>query len=267
MIGSYAGITFNDFVLNLTPVVIAVLVAQLIYNKFLYGEAYKKAAVDDIPAMMKFLEEKYKITDYGVLKLGGIVLLGVIAMFIAHGWLHMEVSVAALMGAAIIILLTKQDIVHLLEKEIEWPSLVFFIMLFIVVGAAEQTGILQVIANWIQDVCQGRLWVAVLVVLWVSGFASAIIDNIPYTATMLPITLFLTKNLPGAESGVLWWALALGACFGGNGTIIGASANVVTTGIAERAGHKITFGQFIKEAAPITLISLVISSVFLLLRY
>jgi Na+/H+ antiporter NhaD/arsenite permease-like protein len=159
------------------------------------------------------------------------------------------------------------DIVEMLEKEIEWPSLVFFIMLFIVVGSAEQTGILQVIADWIKDVCQGRLWVAVLVILWVSGFASAIVDNIPYTATMLPIVLFLNKSIPGAESGVLWWALALGACFGGNGTIIGASANVVTTGIAEKAGYKITFGQFVKEAAPITIISLIISSVFLLLRY
>jgi Na+/H+ antiporter NhaD/arsenite permease-like protein len=154
----------------------------------------------------------------------------------------------------------------MLEKEIEWPSLVFFIMLFIVVGGAEQTGILQVIADTIKDVCQGRLWVAVLVILWVSGISSAIIDNIPYTATMLPIVFFLNKVIPGAESGILWWALALGACFGGNGTIIGASANVVTTGIAEKAGHKITFGQFLKEAAPITIISLIISSVFLLLK-
>jgi Na+/H+ antiporter NhaD/arsenite permease-like protein len=155
----------------------------------------------------------------------------------------------------------------MLEKEIEWPSLVFFIMLFIVVGGAEQTGILQAIADWIQNVCQGKLWIAVLVVLWVSGIASAIVDNIPYTATMLPIIAFLNKTIPGAETGVLWWALALGACFGGNGTVIGASANVVTTGIAERAGYKITFMGFVKEAAPITIVSLIISSVFLLLRY
>ncbi|MBI5252362.1 MAG: anion permease [Desulfomonile tiedjei] len=267
MIGSFAGITFNEFVINLTPVVIAVMVAQIIYNKFLYGSDYRKAKVEDVPKMIAFLKEKYKITDAKVLTLGGIVLLIVIGMFILHGVFHMEVSVAALFGAALIVLLTKADIVELLEKEIEWPSLVFFIMLFIVVGAAEHTGILQVIGDWILEVCQGKLWVAVLIILWVSGITSAIVDNIPYTATMLPITLFLTKTMPGAESGVLWWALALGACFGGNGTIIGASANVVTTGIAEKAGYKITFGQFVKEAAPITLISLVISSVFLLLRY
>ncbi|MBI5572486.1 MAG: ArsB/NhaD family transporter [Desulfomonile tiedjei] len=267
MIGSFAGITFNDFVLNLTPVVVVVLIAQIVYNKFLYGAEYHKAKVEDVPKMIAFLKEKYKITDAKVLTLGGIVLLGVIALFILHGLFHMEVSVAALFGAGLILLVTKLDIVEMLEKEIEWPSLVFFIMLFIVVGAAEQTGILQVIADWILAVCQGKLWVAVLMILWVSGIASAIVDNIPYTATMLPITLFLTKTMPGAESGVLWWALALGACFGGNGTIIGASANVVTTGIAERAGYKISFGAFVKEAAPITIISLIISSVFLLLRY
>ena len=267
MIGSFAGITFNEFVINLTPVVVVVLVAQIIYNKFLSGAAYHKAKVEDVPKMMAFLKEKYRITNARVLTLGGIVLLGVIGMFILHGVFHMEVSVAALFGAALIVLLTKTDIVEMLEKEIEWPSLVFFMMLFIVVGAAEQTGILQVIADWMLDVCQGKLWVAVLVILWVSGFASAIVDNIPYTATMLPITLFLTKTMPGAETGVLWWALALGACFGGNGTIIGASANVVTTGIAEKAGHKISFGRFVKEAAPITIISLIISSIFLLLRY
>jgi Na+/H+ antiporter NhaD/arsenite permease-like protein len=267
MIGSYAGLTFNDFVLNLTPVVIIVLIAQIIYNKFLYGKGYEKAKVEDVPKMMLFLKEKYRITDVRVLTIGGIVLLGVILLFVLHGLFHMEVSVAALFGAALIVLLTKTDIVEMLEKEIEWPSLVFFIMLFIVVGGAEQTGILQAIADWIQNVCQGKLWVAVLVVLWVSGIASAIVDNIPYTATMLPIIAFLNKTIPGAETGVLWWALALGACFGGNGTIIGASANVVTTGIAERAGYKITFMRFVKEAAPITIVSLIISSVFLLLRY
>jgi Na+/H+ antiporter NhaD/arsenite permease-like protein len=267
MIGSYAGLTFNDFVINLTPVVIAVMVAQIIYNKFYYGREYHRARVEDVAGTTAFLKEKYKITDRKVLTIGGLILLGVIALFVVHGKLHMEVSVAALFGGALIILLNKMDIVEILEKEIEWPSLIFFITLFIVVGAAEQTGILQAVADWILVVCQGNLTVAVLIILWVSGFSSAIIDNIPYTATMLPIVAFLGKTIPGGESGVLWWALSLGACFGGNGTIIGASANVVTTGIAEKAGHRISFYDFMKQAAPITIISLIISSVFLLIRY
>ncbi len=267
MIGSYAGITFNDFVMNLTPVVIVVLIAQIAYNKVLYGKDYRRAKVDDVAKMVSFLKEEYPITNYRVLTVGGSVLLGVIVLFILHGVFHMEVSVAALFGSALIILLNRMDIVEMLEHEIEWPSLVFFIMLFIVVGGAEQTGILQTIADWILHVCDGNLTMAVLIILWVAGIASAIVDNIPFTATMLPVTAFLGKTIPGADTGVLWWALALGACFGGNGTIIGASANVVTTGIAEKAGHKITFIQYLKEAAPITIFGLILASIFLLLRY
>ena len=267
MIGSYAGITFNDFVVNLTPVVVVTLIAQIIYNKALYGKDYHKAKVEDVDKMIAFLKEEYPITNKSILTVGGTVLLGVIALFILHGFFHMEVSVAALLGAAVIILLNRMDIVKMLEHEIEWPSLVFFIMLFIVVGGAEQTGILQVVADWILNMCQGNLAMAILITLWVAGIASAIVDNIPFTATMLPITAFLGKTIPGAESGVLWWALALGACFGGNGTIIGASANVVTTGIAEKAGHKITFFQFFKEAGPITILGLVFASIYLLVFF
>ena len=267
MIGSYAGLTFNDFVITLTPVVFVVLAIQLLYNKMLYGRDYDRARVEDVPKMVAFLKEKYPITDRRVLWVGGTVLMGVILLFVLHGVFHMEVSVAALFGGALVILLNRIAIVEILEKEIEWPSLVFFIMLFIVVGGAEQTGILQAIADWILNVCQGNLTIAVLIVLWVAAIASAIVDNIPFTATMLPITAFLTKTIPGAETGVLWWALALGACFGGNGTIIGASANVVTTGIAEKAGYKVTFLDYIRQAAPITVVSLIISSVFLLLCF
>ena len=266
MIGSYAGLTFNDFVINLTPVVLVVMVTQIMYNKFLYDREFHKAKVEDVPQMVAFLKEKYQIRDRKVLTTGGLILLGVIALFILHGKFHMEVSVAALFGAALMILFNKIDIVEILEKDIEWPSLVFFIMLFIVVGGVEQAGILQALADHILNVCQGNLTAAVLIILWVSGFTSAIVDNIPYTATMLPIVAYLSKTIPGVESGALWWALSLGACFGGNGTIIGASANVVTTGLAEKAGYKITFYEFMMQAAPITLVSLIISSVFLLLR-
>lgn len=267
MVGSYAGLTFNDFVVNLAPVVVVIMVLQIIYNKFVYGKEYSRARVEDVPNMMSFLKEKYPITNHRVLVVGGTVLAGVVLLFILHGFFHMEVSVAALFGAALIVLLNKADIIDVLEKEIEWPSLVFFIMLFIVVGGAEQTGILQAVADWILNVSQGNLVIAILIILWVAGIASAIVDNIPFTATMLPIAAFLTKTIPGAESGVLWWALALGACFGGNGTIIGASANVVTTGIAERAGYKISFYNYFKQAGPITIVSLILASGYLLLFF
>lgn len=265
MIGSYAGLTFNDFLVTLTPVVIITMVAQVIYTKLYYGKDYKAARVEDVPATIAFLKEKYQITEPRILYVGGTVLLGVIVLFMLHGMFHMEVSVAALLGAALVVLLNKSNIVHVLEHDVEWPSLVFFIMLFVVVGAAEETGILQFVADWIMRVCQGNLVMAIVLILWVSAILSAIVDNIPFTATMLPVVALLSKTIPGAEAGVLWWALALGACFGGNGTIIGASANVITTGIAEKAGHKISFFEFLKHGAPITIISLIVASFWLLL--
>jgi Na+/H+ antiporter NhaD/arsenite permease-like protein len=144
--------------------------------------------------------------------------------------------------------ISRENIVEMLEKEIEWPTLIFFMMLFIVVAAAEHTGFIQIIADWVRDMSRGSLIIAVIMILWVSAFASAIIDNIPFTATMLPIVAYLNQVIPGAESGVLWWALALGACLGGNGTMIGASANVVTVGMAERAGYPISFMEYLKAA-------------------
>jgi Na+/H+ antiporter NhaD/arsenite permease-like protein len=265
MIGSYAGLTFNDFALTLTPVVIVTMVAQILYTKWYYGKDYVNAAVEDVEGTIAFLKEKYQITEPRILYVGGTVLLGVIVLFMLHGMFHMEVSVAALLGAALIVILNKSDIVHVLEHDVEWPSLVFFIMLFIIVGAAEETGILQFVADWILGVCGGNLVVAIVLILWTSAILSAIVDNIPFTATMLPVVALMTKTIPGAESGVLWWALALGACFGGNGTIIGASANVITTGIAEKAGHKISFYDFFKHGAPITFIGLVLATAYVVI--
>ncbi len=267
LIGSYAGLSFNDFVINLGPVVLVTLIAQLVYNKYHYQATFEKSKVQDVDSMVGYLKEKYPITDHSILRWGGAVLLGVIVLFTMHGFFHMEVSVAAIFGAGLAILVTRTDMAELLENDIEWPSLVFFIMLFIVVGAAEHTGILQSVADAILKVSSGNITATILIVLWVSAIASAVVDNIPYTAAMLPIVVFLNRTTPGAESGVIWWALALGACFGGNGTIIGASANVVTVGIAEKAGYKITFGRFFREAAPITIFSLIISSIYLLLAF
>ena len=188
-----------------------------------------------------------------------------IFLFIIHGALHMEPSIAALIGASLLMVISRVDIVEMLEKEIEWPTLIFFMMLFIVVAGAEETGLIQIIADWVKDVSGGSLVVAILMILWVSALASAIIDNIPFTATMLPIVAYLTTVIPGAQSGVLWWALSLGACLGGNGTMIGASANVVTVGMAERAGYPISFMYYLKAAFIPMIITVILCSFWLLL--
>jgi Na+/H+ antiporter NhaD/arsenite permease-like protein len=183
----------------------------------------------------------------------------------------MEVCIPALFGAGILftysILTKKVKMLELIQKDIEWTTLLFFIFLFMVVGAVEEAGLLSIIADWVLKLSQGNLVAAICMILWVSAIMSAFIDNIPFTATMLPITAYLTKVIPGAESNVLWWALSLGACLGGNGTMIGASANVVTMGIAEAAGHPIRFFAFMKYAFVYMLISVAICNAWLLIFY
>lgn len=272
MIGSYTGLTFLEFVYNLVPVCIIASIALIIYTKFYYGKGYSKAKVEDINTFITFLREEYKITDKTLLGYGIFVMGLVISFFIAHGYFHMEVSIPALFGAAMLltygILSEKVNMLELIEKDIEWMTLLFFIFLFIVVGAVEETGLLSLIADRVLDLSQGNLVAAICLILWVSAIMSAFVDNIPFTATMLPITSYLTNAIPGAaESNVLWWALSLGACLGGNGTMIGASANVVTLGIAEAAGHRIRFFEFMKHTFVYMLISVAICNVWLLVFY
>ena len=272
MIGSYAGLTFMEFISNLTPVCLIVGVALIIYSKFYYGKDYSKAKVEDIERLIAFLREEYKITDKTLLGYGLFVMGLVIAFFTTHGYWHMAVSIPALFGAGILFtysMITKKvKMLELIEKDIEWTTLLFFIFLFIVVGAVQETGLLALIADWVLKVSQGNQVAAICMILWVSAIMSAFIDNIPFTATMLPVTAYLTKVIPGAaENNVLWWALSLGACLGGNGTMIGASANVVTMGIAEAAGHPIRFFTFMKYAFVYMLISVAICNVWLLNFY
>ncbi|MHC1743674.1 MAG: SLC13 family permease [Syntrophobacteraceae bacterium] len=265
MIGSYAKLSFLDFVQNLSVICAICLVVTVVYFVYWYKKGYLEAKVGDVGQMIEHLREEYKITNATLLTQGLIVLGITVFLFIIHGSLHMEPSIAAMIGAAVLLVISKVDIVEMLEHEIEWPTLIFFMMLFIVVAGAEETGLIQIIADWVKDISQGNLVVAILMILWVAAIASAIIDNIPFTATMLPIVAFLTNEIPGAQTGVLWWALALGACLGGNGTMIGASANVVTVGMAERAGFPISFMEYVKVAFIPMIITIILSSFWLLL--
>jgi len=271
MIGSYAGLSFMHFVFALALVCVVGLIILFIYTKLVWGRDYAKSQelVGDVEEFTAQLKEKYKIYDHVLLTYGLIILGFTVFLFLTHGYWHMEVSVAALTGASILlsvgIVTKKVDLLHLFEKDIEWPTLMFFIFLFILVGAVEETGLLALIADKIMDLSGGNLLIAMTLILWVSAIMSSFVDNIPFTATMLPIVAYLSKEiLPGGEN-TLWWALALGACFGGNGTIIGASANVVTMGIAESQGYKISFLGFMKTAFPYMLISIALCQVWLMI--
>ena len=264
MIGSYAGLSFVDFVIHLAVVCLIGLAITSVYFVFWFRRGYLAAKVDNVAAMTARLREEYRITDPKLLVKSGAVLVFTILLFVFHGTLHMEPSIAAMAGASLLLVISGVHIVEMVEREIEWPTLIFFMMLFIVVAGAEQTGLIQIIADWVREAAKGSPILAVLLVLWVSAILSAIIDNIPFTATMLPIVAYLTSSVPGIHGAVLWWALSLGACLGGNGTLIGASANVVTVGLAEKAGYPVSFMEYMKIALLPMLITVVLSMVWLL---
>ena len=264
MIGSFAGLSFTDFITHLTAICVIGLGAAAAYFLVWYRKDYHAAKVADVPAMVARLRAEYRITDPALLAKAGGVLVLTILLFVMHGSLHMEPSIAALAGASLLLVISGVHIVEMVEKEVEWPTLVFFMMLFIVVAGAEQTGLIQIIADWVRGASEGSPILAVLIVLWVSAILSAIIDNIPFTATMLPIVAYLTSSIPGINHTVLWWALSLGACLGGNGTLIGASANVVTAGMAERAGYPISFNHYMKVAFVPMLITVSLAMVWLI---
>jgi Na+/H+ antiporter NhaD/arsenite permease-like protein len=268
MIGSYASLTFMDFVVALSLVCGVTLILLFIFTKLVWGKGYAEAKVENVEEYIQELKEKYPITDPELLAYGLGVLGFAVFLFVSHGYWHMEVSVAALMGASVLltiaILKQKVNMIEIIEKDIEWPTLMFFIFLFIIVGAVEESGLLALIADWILELSKGNFVAACSLIIWVAAIMSAFVDNIPFTATMLPIVAYLSAVIPDSGN-TLWWALALGACFGGNGTIIGASANVVTLGIAEARGYRITFGGFMKTAFPFMLLSVLIAHVWLLI--
>jgi Na+/H+ antiporter NhaD/arsenite permease-like protein len=209
------------------------------------------------------LDTKGVIKDQRMLAIALGVLGLVIVGFLLHGVFHYEAATIALAGAVLLILFGKLDI-HELLSEIEWTTLFFFIGLFIVVEALIEVGFVQIVAHGLLGLTGGDLSLTTMLLLWLSGVASGIVDNIPYTATMVPIVQELGSSMPVEP---LWWALALGACLGGNATLVGASANVIVAGLAERAGYPISFGAFLKYGLIITIESLLIASFYIWLRY
>jgi Na+/H+ antiporter NhaD/arsenite permease-like protein len=267
LIGSYTGLTFGQFVTNLSLICFLCLIVSCFYYLWWHKKAYMNAEVKDVEKTIAQLREQYQITDKKLMIQGLIILGFTILLFALHGFMHMQVSVAALIGSLLLLAVSKVDIVEMLEHEVEWPSLMFFVGLFVVIAGAEATGLIQQIANVVLKASQGNLTIAVIMILWVSAIASAFIDNIPFTATMLPIVLFLSESFGLPRDNVLWWSLSLGACLGGNGTMIGASANVVTVGMAEKAGYKISFVEYMKMCWWPMMITVTMCMVYLLIAY
>ncbi|MFG2868547.1 SLC13 family permease [Streptomyces sp. NPDC048338] len=264
IIASRAGLTFNDFLVHLAPLaavltIVLVLLCRLMFAKhFVYDE--KRAA-----EIME-LREREAIKEPRLLIQGLSVLTLVVAGFVLHPVLHYAPSIVALLGAGLLIAISKVETGEVLG-EVEWPTLAFFAGLFVMVGALIETGVIAELASSLADVIGGAQLGGTMLLLGGSAVLSGIVDNIPYVATMAPITSELVTDMGGDPDHIMWWALALGADLGGNATAIGASANVVVLGIAERNRHPITFWQFTKYGLVVTAVTIAISALYLWLRY
>jgi Na+/H+ antiporter NhaD/arsenite permease-like protein len=265
IIASRANLSFNDFLVNLAPIVIVLVVVFIGLCRLLFRSAFTYDP-ERVAALMA-LDEREVIKDRGLLIRSGIVLVLVMVGFIAHSALHIEPSMVALLGAGALVALSKLDPPEFLE-EVEWPTLVFFMGLFVMVGALVEVGVIGRLGEMVTEAVGDQYLLASSVLLWGSALLSGIVDNIPYVATMTPLVQTLVDAGSGsAHATALWWALALGADLGGNATAVGASANVVVIGIAARAGHPITFWRFTKYGSVVAAVTIAISWVYLYLRY
>jgi Na+/H+ antiporter NhaD/arsenite permease-like protein len=266
LIGSYAGLGFNDFLINQTPGVVMALIALTIYVVLRYRKAYGAASSQLSDAMRERLRESGRITEPEKLRKAGLIFGVMLVFFVIGDAIHLVPAVTAIMGAVAMLLWVTPDVEEML-KVVDWTTLVFFIALFMAVGALEEVGLISLIAAGIGNLVGDNLTAAVLVVVWSATLLSGVIDNIPFTAAMLPVVGYLTQTIPGAESGVLWFGLSIGAAMGGNSTLIGSSPNLVTAGISERAGYRITYRGFLVIGLPATIITVLIGTVWLLIRF
>jgi Na+/H+ antiporter NhaD/arsenite permease-like protein len=263
IIGSQAGLSYMDFLVNLAPLVVVLMIVYVGLVRVLFRGAFTFHP-ERVEALMR-LDEREAIRDAALLVRSLAVLVLVTVAFVLHSVLHYTPSVVALLGAGTLLLVARRDIDPFL-REVEWRTLVFFAGLFVMVGALVQTGVVGRMARGALEVTGGDLLVATMLVVVVSAVLSGLVDNIPYVATMAPLISELTGALPGDPT-VLWWALALGADLGGNATSIGASANVVILGMAERAGYKIRFVEFLKYGSIVTGVTIALSMLYLWIRY
>jgi len=269
MIASAANIDFISFAYHMTPEVLVTFAASLLLLKIMFRKDLKQKP-EHIEKLMQ-IDEKKEIKDMALLKKSVIVLLGVVIAFMFHGFLDLEVSIIALGGAAILLVITKihpaKSFVH-----VEWPTLLFFAGLFIIVSGVELTGALELFAHEIVTATGGNFEATAVLIIWSSAFASAFVDNIPYTATMIPIIENISEDpsiastLANLSFNPLWYALAIGADFGGNGTLIGASANLVAIAVAERHGYRMFFKDFLIKGLPYMIATVAIGTVVFLVR-
>ena len=267
MIGSAVGLNFMDFIFNLSiPAIIIWIITVAILLMLYKSKLHTQVELQD--KVMR-LDEKSQITDSLLLKKCLFVLAVTMSLFVMHGALHLETATAALTGAGLLLLVTyshNEAMIAKILSKIEWLAIFFFAGLFVLVGALVETGVIKMLAAEAIEITHGSVEATAMIILWMSAIASAFIDNIPFVATMIPLIKDMgAMGLTNLEP--MWWSLALGACLGGNGTLIGASANVVVASMAAQRGKAISFISFMKIAFPLMILSIIISTAYVLIRY
>ena len=275
MIASKAQLNFMDFIYHLSPVVIVTMVFYIFAIKLIWGNKLKTK--EELKKRIMAMNENEAIKDPVMLKKSLFVLAMVLTGFVFHGILHFQPATIALFGAGLLLLLSKTHEPHHILAEVEWPTIFFFMGLFIIIGGVVKVGLIKWMSVQVLAITQGNMFATSMVVMWFSAFASAFIDNIPYVATMNPLIVDMAKQLWPDLSGIqllhhadlmpVWWSLALGACLGGNGTAIGASANVIVVGMSEKLGKRISFGKFMLYGMPMMVMTVIISTIYVWLRY
>ena len=261
LIGSAAGLDFADFLVHMTPLAAILLVVYLVAAKWLFrGQLVLDEERRD---SLLALDERSMILDPKLLRQSLLVLGATLVGFVVHGIVHIEPATIALAGAVTLMIVARED-PHEILQEVEWPTLFFFIGLFMLVAGVIEIGLIDAVAGLITDVTGGVLAPTTILVMWASAILSGVIDNIPYTATMIPVVAQLAA---GHDTDALWWGLAIGADLGGNATIIGASANVILASMSEREGHRISFGSFLRYGLTVTLGSMLIATAYVWVRY
>nr|WP_303181756.1 ArsB/NhaD family transporter [Lachnoclostridium phocaeense] len=262
MIGSAAGLSFMDFVVNTGSVIVIILAVTVLIYYFMYRGQI--SVIEENMHKVMELDENRSIKDRPLLIKSVIMTVVVVIGFVFHSQLQVESATVALFAAGFMLVFGKQDAEEIILG-VEWSTILFFIGLFVVVGGMQKSGVITSLAELMMEFIGNNEALGIVIILWVSAIISSFLDNIPFVATLIP--LILTMESGGVDVTPLWWALSLGACLGGNGTLVGASANVVLAGVSAKNGYPITFMQYTKTGFPLMLISILISTVYLLLRF
>lgn len=268
IVGSHIELGFGEYMLNMLPIAVLGMVILLLAYRLIYRKAFSQAKGSLSPELVKQLESESELREKKILYKA--IIVGVFTFgffFFADSFDHMPASVVALAGAAILIAWVRPDMHHMI-RQVDWTTLIFFISIFIVVGSLQASGVISWIASWVAVLAGDSADKASMLITWISGAASAIFANIPYTVAALPVADYLYQTIPGASDNlILYWSLILGADFGGNATFLGSAPNIVAVGLLAQAGYRLSFGRFARDGVPITVLTLIAASIYLLVVY